>query len=408
LAGTIIVDRIESDASYTSTINVANRITFSNTVNFGVFAGTAPVAGFYLPTTNNLAFTTASTERMRITSAGNVGIGTNSPAVNLEVKASSGSGEIRIDSSASDILQLQSSATESRIAAVSAVPLTFRTSNVEAMRIDSSGNLGIGTSSFSARLNANLDNATAYATTAPNAANCTAAFTNGSAHTSGGTFVGYQLNISGNSQNRIGYIGAISGSASDQSLSLVFGTNTAAGDRSEKMRLDSNGNLLVNVTSTSSSGKMKLAYAGATQNGIIIESNYSPTSGAMYFNNPNGTVGTIVTSASSTAYNTSSDYRLKENIAPMTGALTKIANLKPVTYNWKKSGVASQGFIAHELQEVVPECVTGVKDAVDSDGKPVHQGVDTSFLVATLAAAIQEQQALITALTTRITALENN
>ena len=80
MAGTIVVDRIESDASYTSTINVANRITFSNTVNFGVFAGTAPVAGFYLPTTNNLAFTTASTERMRIDSSGNVGIGTASPS----------------------------------------------------------------------------------------------------------------------------------------------------------------------------------------------------------------------------------------------------------------------------------------------------------------------------------------
>jgi hypothetical protein len=69
MAGTIVVDRIESDASYTSTINVANRITFSNTVNFGVTSG-APVAGFYSPSTNNLVFTTASTERMRIDSAG--------------------------------------------------------------------------------------------------------------------------------------------------------------------------------------------------------------------------------------------------------------------------------------------------------------------------------------------------
>jgi hypothetical protein len=88
MAGTIVVDRIESDASYTSTINVANKITFSNTVNFGVFAGTAPVAGFYLPTTNNLAFTTASTERMRIDPSGNVGIGTTSPAQTLHVKTS--------------------------------------------------------------------------------------------------------------------------------------------------------------------------------------------------------------------------------------------------------------------------------------------------------------------------------
>ena len=85
MAGTIVVDRIESDASYASTINVAGQITFSNTVNFGAFAGTAPVAGFYLPTTNNLAFTTASTERMRINSAGNVGIGTASPQAALDI-----------------------------------------------------------------------------------------------------------------------------------------------------------------------------------------------------------------------------------------------------------------------------------------------------------------------------------
>ena len=97
MAGTIVVDRIESDASYASTINVAGQITFSNTVNFGVFAGTAPVAGFYLPATNTLAFTTASTERMRIDSSGNVGIGTSSPttykSAKLAIRNSASSGE---------------------------------------------------------------------------------------------------------------------------------------------------------------------------------------------------------------------------------------------------------------------------------------------------------------------------
>lgn len=82
MAGTIVVDRIESDASYASTINVAGQITFSNTVNFGAYSGTAPVAGFYLPTTSNLAFTTASAERMRINNNGDVGIGTTSFSVN--------------------------------------------------------------------------------------------------------------------------------------------------------------------------------------------------------------------------------------------------------------------------------------------------------------------------------------
>ena len=97
----------------------------------------------------------------------------------------------------------------------------------------------------------------------------------------------------------------------------------------------------------------------------------------------------------------------------MTGALAKVAALKPCTYKWKVDGSDGEGFIAHELAEVAPQCVTGEKDAVDADGNPVYQGIDTSFLVATLTAAIQEQQAIINAqqaslqtITARIEALE--
>jgi hypothetical protein len=98
----------------------------------------------------------------------------------------------------------------------------------------------------------------------------------------------------------------------------------------------------------------------------------------------------------------------------MTGALAKVAALKPVTYKWNADDSAGEGFIAHELAEVVPDAVTGEKDAVetytDEDGneqtRPKYQGIDTSFLVATLTAAIQEQQQLITALTARVAALE--
>lgn len=91
---------------------------------------------------------------------------------------------------------------------------------------------------------------------------------------------------------------------------------------------------------------------------------------------------------------------------PMSGALARVAALKPVTYKWKVDGSDGEGFIAHELQEVCPDAVVGEKDAVDAAGKPVYQGIDTSFLVATLTAAIQEQQSLITSLTARIAALE--
>mgnify|MGYP003649608542 CR=1 FL=1 len=108
---------------------------------------------------------------------------------------------------------------------------------------------------------------------------------------------------------------------------------------------------------------------------------------------PGTQTGYISTNGTTTSYVTSSDYRLKDTIAPMTGALATVAALKPVTYKWKSNGADGQGFIAHELQAVVPDCVTGEKDAVDADGKPVYQGIDVSFLVATLTAAIQELKA---------------
>ena len=90
----------------------------------------------------------------------------------------------------------------------------------------------------------------------------------------------------------------------------------------------------------------------------------------------------------------------------MTGALDTVLQLKPVTYKWKVDGSDGQGFIAHELQAVVPDCVTGEKDAVDAEGNPQYQGIDTSFLVATLTAAIQEQQALITQLQADVATLK--
>lgn len=185
----------------------------------------------------------------------------------------------------------------------------------------------------------------------------------------------------------------------------------------EKMRILSGGEVAIGKTVNTATGAgIVLDDAGL----IRITRDGTTSSTQMQFNNNGGTaVGTITTSGSATAYNTSSDYRLKENVLPMTGALEKVAALKPVTYTWKSSGEAGQGFIAHELQAVVPDCVTGEKDAVetvddlDADGKkigtkevPRYQGVDTSFLVATLVAAIQEQQATIAAMETRLAALE--
>lgn len=128
---------------------------------------------------------------------------------------------------------------------------------------------------------------------------------------------------------------------------------------------------------------------------------------AFFYNgNPIGTITQVGTTG--VAYNTPSDYRLKGNVAPMTNRLAAVMLLNPVTYTWNSDGSAGQGFIAHELQAVIPDAVTGTKDAEDAAGKPVYQGVDLSRVVPTLVAAIQEQQAQIAALTARIAALEGS
>jgi hypothetical protein len=115
-------------------------------------------------------------------------------------------------------------------------------------------------------------------------------------------------------------------------------------------------------------------------------------------------VGNITTNGSQTAYNISSDYRLKENIAPLVGAVARVKLLKPCNYTWKQNPDFGtlEGFIAHEMAEVVPNGVHGEKDAVDPDGKPIYQGVDHSFLVPMLTAALQEALTRIEALEAKV------
>ena len=191
---------------------------------------------------------------------------------------------------------------------------------------------------------------------------------------------------------------------------IYFGTNNT-----ERARIDTSGNWLYggNITTAEAVNGLTLVRSGA--NTPYFVSNTSQANRIHYYFQYNGTtVGNISTTTTATSYGTSSDYRLKNSVAPMTGALAKVSALKPVTYKWNVDGSDGEGFIAHELQAVVPQCVAGEKDAVetytDAEGneqtRPVYQSVDTSFLVATLTAAIKEQQALIETLTTRITALE--
>ena len=171
----------------------------------------------------------------------------------------------------------------------------------------------------------------------------------------------------------------------------------------ERARIDSAGIFCLGTT-TPISGSYKMSVVGA--GGIILQGTGNPWNPLVFNNSSGGLGGYVQVSGTSTSYITTSDYRLKENIQPMTGALQKVQALKPVTYKWKIDGSDGQGFIAHELSEVEPSCVAGEKDAVDEEGKPQYQGIDTSFLVATLTAAIQELHAIVDAQGAEIAALD--
>ena len=125
------------------------------------------------------------------------------------------------------------------------------------------------------------------------------------------------------------------------------------------------------------------------------------------FRTSGGDRGYITSDGTGVSYSSLSDYRLKENVTPVTDGITRLQQLKPSRFNFiANPGKTVDGFLAHEAQTVVPECVTGVKDEVDADGNPVYQGIDQSKLVPLLTAALQEAIAKIETLETRLTALE--
>ena len=192
---------------------------------------------------------------------------------------------------------------------------------------------------------------------------------------------------------------------------LITGIDLKAGSSGN---ITAHGQIVADKPSTTSTGAATIISKGS----VDTTSGYNPQNYHITFQDGGGTTrGSISSSHYATIYSTSSDYRLKEDIQPITNATATLLSLKPCNFKWTNGGERNNGFIAHELQEVVPEAVTGEKDGTYTEEYvieppvegvseavmgtrelPEYQGVDQSKLVPLLVKTIQELEARITAL----------
>jgi hypothetical protein len=381
----------------------------------------------------SMRFGTATSEAMRIDSSGNVGIGVSSPSDSLHLKNDS-SYQLRFDSSGANKWRLGagwSGFYEDSF-------LISDTTAGNRLVIDSSGNVGIGTSSVSTTLHLKDTRATlrlepeAIGGTTFDMRNGVSGVTEGGMSfydvtnsatrlvidSSGNVGIGTDspsdkltikaasahLRLQGTSNtnknvsinyNESGDYGQINCDESGVNqkdlwmtgLNLKFGRSTG----SESMRIDDLGNLLVGCTSLPSASVKGAAFLGnANQGRLYVSADSTAARDLAYFINPNGVIGTITTTSSSTAYNTSSDERLKENITDANDAGDKIDAIKVRQYDWKTDGSHQDyGMVAQELMTVAPEAVSGDPESDEM------MGVDYSKLVPMMLKEIQSLRARV-------------
>jgi len=368
----------------------------------------------------------SSAERMRITSAGNVGIGTPSPTSigayrSLTLNGTDGS-LIDLRFNANDNGRIYSSSdTAVGIESLSTtLPLVFKTQNgsgsTERMRITPGGHVGIkiapnsgwGSAMTALQIGTGgvLDNWTGSNSSMSIGVNY---YDNGS---------GSQLRLYTNSASKIGFNG--------NTISFSNAASSSAGSTitwAERMIISSSGTLYLNtdVNPLTNATPLLGIVAGAatdavnikhTQNGNntlnIWQTGTSTFSALAFYKGDSQNIqGTISVSTSAVNYTSTSDYRLKENIVPIENGIDRLMQLKPSKFNWIETGNEAEGFIAHELQEIFPDAVTGEKDAVySSTGNIKPQSVDYGRITPLLVKALQEQQTLIESLKSRIEILE--
>jgi len=346
----------------------------------------------------DLVFLTSS-ETMRLTSTGKVGIGLTNPSWQLEVQ---NTGTVRnaiastTNGTAGVFFRVFNSGTQvgnGTIRTDNTGNMSFFTGTSgesEQMRITSSGVVCIGTTSSapSAQLTIGLNDSVGGRLSLSNLR--TALFDGDefgrlSFVSNDGTQTGDRARISALCRN--------TGAATD----LVFYTGNTSASVADRMRITSDGN--INIANTSTNG---LILYGDSAGGIIYSFRDANSPGSMFRWYTGGNqVGSISTTTSSTSFNTSSDYRLKEDLQDFAG-LDLISKIPVYDFKWKTDKSRSYGVLAHELAEILPNAVDGEKDAVNEDGTNELQGVDYSKIVPLLVKSIQELKAEIETLKTQI------
>ena len=206
---------------------------------------------------------------------------------------------------------------------------------------------------------------------------------------SGTANIGGNLNLSANDS----YVGFPSNGIYYNNSSDHISVKTAA---TERLRIDSSGNVLFGCTSVPDGTNVGMAWAETGDEALKIGDVGTGGSYQIRFYNGNGNVGNIITSGSSTAYATSSDYRLKEDDVPMTGATERVKALRPINFAWKADGSRVDGFFAHEVQEVVPEAAQGTKDAMMDEEYKVTPAVYEYVITPAVEAVLDENGVVIT------------
>ena len=365
------------------------------------------------------------TERMRIDSSGNVGIGASDPSAKLNVSGRSdliltGSPAAHIGGSVYYFKIGQTGVSSSPIinAIGSQVAIPFQINGSEKMRIDQNGDVAIGTTAAGGntlKVQLTDDNSDAFVVKGGSGQGRTNIAIDAGNTTSTASTSFRLRDSSGNTVASLFFMNNADDliiGTQKQGGEVIFHTSTASNSLGSiyRAKFDQNGNFHLGGSSNSYSGKARFFSNNngtATLSSINLSNSGTNRQIDFFHASATGRVGSIQTNSSETAFNTSSDYRLKENEVAISDGITRLKKLKPYRFNFKIDPTRTvDGFFAHEVTPAVPEAISGEKDAVDSNGDIEPQSIDQSKLVPLLTAALQEEIAKREALEARIAALE--